>query len=138
MTFTLQATDGAARAGLLTTPHGAVQTPAFMPVGTQGTVKGLTPEMVRDAGRYVVVGQYTDAGEVDLSPHVHLDRRHVTLLGCWGYEYTHLFRALNMMARHRDRFRWRVWVTREYPLGEAAQALDDMEALRVLKALIVP
>ena len=44
--------------------------------------------MVRDAGRYVVVGQYTDAGDVTLNPHRHLNRRHVTLLGCWGYEYT--------------------------------------------------
>jgi hypothetical protein len=33
-----------ARAGILETPHGPVETPAFMPVGTQGTVKGLTPE----------------------------------------------------------------------------------------------
>jgi L-iditol 2-dehydrogenase len=105
--------------------------------GHPGAVReGL--EMVRDAGRYVVVGQYTDAGDVELNPHAHLNRRHVTLLGCWGYEYTHLFRALQMMARHRDRFRWREWVTREYALDQAPQALEDMEALRVLKALIVP
>ena len=38
--FTLMKTDGAARRGEFTTPHGAVQTPAFMPVGTQATVKG--------------------------------------------------------------------------------------------------
>src|ERR1700761_5995974 len=54
--FTLRATDGAARAGTLATPHGAVPTPAFMPVGTQGTVKGLTPEMVRDAGAHIILG----------------------------------------------------------------------------------
>jgi queuine tRNA-ribosyltransferase len=54
--FTLHATDGTARAGTLTTPHGAVPTPAFMPVGTQGTVKGLTPEMVRDAGARIILG----------------------------------------------------------------------------------
>jgi queuine tRNA-ribosyltransferase len=54
--FQLRVTDGAARAGLLTTPHGVVQTPAFMPVGTQGTVKGLTPEMVRDAGAQIILG----------------------------------------------------------------------------------
>jgi queuine tRNA-ribosyltransferase len=41
--FRLIATDGAARRGEITTPHGAVRTPAFMPVGTQATVKGLTP-----------------------------------------------------------------------------------------------
>src|SRR6201996_6001577 len=54
--FTLRATDGAARAGTLATPHGAVPTPAFMPVGTQGTVKGLTPEMVRAAGAHIILG----------------------------------------------------------------------------------
>jgi queuine tRNA-ribosyltransferase len=56
MTFTLEHTDGAARAGTLATPHGVVQTPAFMPVGTQATVKGLTPEMVRDAGAQIILG----------------------------------------------------------------------------------
>jgi queuine tRNA-ribosyltransferase len=44
-----------ARAGLLYTPHGAVETPAFMPVGTHGTVRGLTPEEVRHAGAQIVL-----------------------------------------------------------------------------------
>ena len=54
----------------------------------QAVVEGF--EMLRDAGRYVVVGQYTDAGDVTLNPHRHINRRHATVLGCWGYEYTHL------------------------------------------------
>src|SRR5215212_4367397 len=54
--FTLHHTDEAARAGTLSTPHGDVLTPAFMPVGTQATVKGLTPEMVRDAGAHIILG----------------------------------------------------------------------------------
>src|SRR5690349_20615651 len=54
--FTLKKTDGAARLGEFVTPHGAVQTPAFMPVGTQGTVKGLTPEQVRATGAEIVLG----------------------------------------------------------------------------------
>ena len=41
--LTITATAGAARTGILHTPHGDVPTPAFMPVGTYGTVKGLTP-----------------------------------------------------------------------------------------------
>ena len=41
-TLTIDATDGAARAGRLDTAHGAVDTPAFMPVGTAGTVKAMT------------------------------------------------------------------------------------------------
>ncbi|MBM3980519.1 MAG: tRNA guanosine(34) transglycosylase Tgt [Planctomycetes bacterium] len=54
--FTLHHTDGTARAGTLHTPHGDVPTPAFMPVGTQATVKGLTPEMVRAAGAAIILG----------------------------------------------------------------------------------
>src|ERR1051326_1826838 len=54
--FTLKATDGAARRGEIVTPHGSVQTPAFMPVGTQATVKGLTPEAVRETGAEIVLG----------------------------------------------------------------------------------
>jgi queuine tRNA-ribosyltransferase len=56
LSFTLHATDGTARAGLLRTPHGDIETPIFMPVGTQATVKGLTPEMVRDAGAQIILG----------------------------------------------------------------------------------
>jgi len=93
-------------------------------------------EMLRDAGTYVVVGQYTDAGDVTLNPHRHVNRRHATILGCWGYEYTHLHRALALMAKHAARFRWRDMVTREYGLGEAGRALADMERLEVVKALI--
>ena len=95
-------------------------------------------EMLRDDGRYVVVGQYTDGGDVAINPHRHVNRRHATVLGCWGYEFTHLHRALGMMRRHDGRFRWRELVTREYGLGEASRALQDMENLSVIKALIRP
>ncbi len=53
--FDLHATAGLARTGTLHLPHGDVQTPAFMPVGTQGTVKGLTPVEIRDAGAQIVL-----------------------------------------------------------------------------------
>ena len=54
--FRLTKTDGAARRGEIVTPHGKVQTPAFMPVGTQGTVKGLDPEAVAATGAEIVLG----------------------------------------------------------------------------------
>jgi queuine tRNA-ribosyltransferase len=54
--FRLIATDGLARCGEFITPHGAVRTPAFMPVGTQATVKGLAPETVRAAGADILLG----------------------------------------------------------------------------------
>jgi queuine tRNA-ribosyltransferase len=54
--FRLLATDGAARCGALRTPHGLVRTPAFMPVGTQATVKGLRAVDVRASGTDIVLG----------------------------------------------------------------------------------
>lgn len=53
--FAVEATDGAARAGRLWTPHGVVETPIFMPVGTQATIKGLTPEMVHTVGARIIL-----------------------------------------------------------------------------------
>jgi queuine tRNA-ribosyltransferase len=54
--FRLIATDGGARRGEIATPHGPVATPAFMPVGTQATVKGLAPEAVRASGTDILLG----------------------------------------------------------------------------------
>jgi queuine tRNA-ribosyltransferase len=54
--FTIHSTQGLARAGSLTLPHGTVETPAFMPVGTHGTVRGLHPEEVRRAGAQIILG----------------------------------------------------------------------------------
>ncbi len=54
--FAVSATDGAARTGAISTPRGAIRTPAFMPVGTAGTVKAMYPEQVRDAGADIVLG----------------------------------------------------------------------------------
>lgn len=54
--FALQATSGAARAGVLSLPHGSVETPCFMPVGTQGTVRALSPADLRTVGAQLVLG----------------------------------------------------------------------------------
>ena len=54
--FRLIATAGQARLGEIMTAHGLVRTPAFMPVGTQGTVKGLSPQDVRSTGTEIVLG----------------------------------------------------------------------------------
>ena len=56
MTFSVTATDGAARAGVLRTVHGEVPTPAFMPVGTKATVKTLHPDEVRETGAAILLG----------------------------------------------------------------------------------
>ena len=54
--FRVEATDGLARAGVVSTAHGEIPTPAFMPVGTKATVKTLHPDEVRELGAHVILG----------------------------------------------------------------------------------
>ncbi len=54
--FDLQTTDGLARRGAITLPRGTIQTPAFMPVGTYGSVKGITPQSLLDLGAEIILG----------------------------------------------------------------------------------
>ncbi len=56
MQFSLMIQDGQARRGKVSLAHGEVQTPAFMPVGTYGTVKSLSPNEIRDIGAHIVLG----------------------------------------------------------------------------------
>ena len=54
--FDLLASDGEARRGRIRLPRGEIQTPAFMPVGTYGTVKAMTPEELREVGAEIILG----------------------------------------------------------------------------------
>ncbi|MBN1468847.1 MAG: tRNA guanosine(34) transglycosylase Tgt [Fusobacteriaceae bacterium] len=56
VTYKLEKTDGKARAGVIETPHGTIHTPVFMPVGTQATVKTMTPEEVEELGAEIILG----------------------------------------------------------------------------------
>ncbi|RXR08454.1 tRNA guanosine(34) transglycosylase Tgt [Pseudoxanthomonas composti] len=56
MSFALHRTDGHARRGQLTFPRGSIQTPAFMPVGTYGSVKGILPEHIEELGAEIILG----------------------------------------------------------------------------------
>src|SRR5829696_8855151 len=56
LTFTITHRDGAARRAVLDTAHGAIDTPVCMPVGTQGTVKGMTPRDLEDVGASIILG----------------------------------------------------------------------------------
>ena len=56
ISFSIEARDGKARCGVLATPRGAIRTPAFMPVGTAGTVKAMLPESVAATGADILLG----------------------------------------------------------------------------------
>jgi threonine dehydrogenase-like Zn-dependent dehydrogenase len=92
----------------------------------------------RDAGRVVIVGQYTDHGEVSFNPHVDLNRKHLDLRGCWGSDFSHFYRGAQIMADARRSAPWARLQLSRYGLAQANQALDDVASGRAIKALIDP
>ena len=94
--------------------------------------------LVRDGGCYVVVGHYTDAGPIEINPHLHINRAHVDIRGQWGTEFSHVVRALNVLAKHHARLPFERIIGARYGLEEADKALADVEGLMVTKAIMEP
>ena len=94
--------------------------------------------LVRDGGRYVVAGHYTDAGPSAINAHQHINRKHLSVLGCWGSEPAHFLRALDLLEHHAEQIPWRAIGGRTYPLTRLDAALGDAEGLRITKALVDP
>jgi L-iditol 2-dehydrogenase len=95
-------------------------------------------ELARDGGRYVIVGQYTDNGDVSINPHLHINRNHLEVCGCWGSDFSHVWRAMQIMSRFGSQVDWSSMITRRYALEDAQKALEDVAALSVVKAVIAP
>lgn len=93
---------------------------------------------VRDAGRYVIAGHYTDAGPSAVNAHEHINRKHLEIRGCWGSEAGHFIRALSILEQHAHRLPWREIGARVYGLSQLNEALADAEAMRLPKALVDP
>jgi threonine dehydrogenase-like Zn-dependent dehydrogenase len=94
----------------------------------------------RDAGRVVIVGQYTDHGETSFNPHLDLNQKHLDVRGCWGSDFSHFYRGVQIVS---DPVRSEPWVglkqkLSRYALANANEALKDVASGRVLKALIDP
>ena len=83
MRFAVSATDGAARRGTLTLAHGVVETPAFMPVGTYGTVKAMSPVELAEVGASIVLG---NTFHLWLRPGLDVIRAHGGLHGFMGWK----------------------------------------------------
>lgn len=95
-------------------------------------------ELVRDGGVVVVAGQYTDGGDVPINPHAQLNRKHAEVRGCWGCDYVHVHRALELLAHRGAALPWDDVVTARYPLERAGEALAAVAERAVVKALIAP
>ncbi|HEY3267539.1 MAG TPA: zinc-binding dehydrogenase [Armatimonadota bacterium] len=94
--------------------------------------------LARDAGAYIVVGQYTDNGAAAFNPHEDLNRKHLRVQGVWGVDYSHYHRALKVLQRHQGTIPWESFLSRTYSLDDMPLALDDVEHARVIKAAVRP
>ena len=94
--------------------------------------------LVRDGGRYVVAGHYTDVGDSTVNAHRQINRKHLEIKGCWGSEPGHFLRALALLERSASRLPWRSIGERTYALADVGEALADAEAMRITKALVDP
>ena len=95
-------------------------------------------DMVRDGGRVIVAGHYTDNGPVTVHPHWQINRKHVELRGCWGSEFEHFYRAVELVHRFGGRVPWREMIGGRWDLDHAGDALDAVATRRVTKAVIAP
>jgi D-arabinose 1-dehydrogenase-like Zn-dependent alcohol dehydrogenase len=93
-------------------------------------------DLVRDGGRVVVCGHYTDNGAVEINPHWQINRKHVELRGCWGSRYEHFHRAVEIATRFGGEKPWREMVSGTYRLAAAAKALNDVSRRARVKAVL--
>ena len=95
-------------------------------------------DMVRDGGRVVIVGQYTDAGDIAINPHRQINKRHVDIRGCWGCDYSHFHQALQILAHQARDLPWTQAISQRFTLQQANEALAAVANRDVVKALMVP
>jgi len=132
--FKIFATDGLARRGRLYLPHGFVATPAFMPVGTYGTVKAMTSEQVRDTGAHIVLGNTfhlmlrpgTDVIAAHCSLHQFMNWHQPILTDSGGFQVFSLGKSRKITEQG---------VTFRSPIDGAKVFLGPEESMRVQRVL---
>jgi L-iditol 2-dehydrogenase len=129
------AVDRAARVREITGGHGA-----DVVIEAAGDPRAVPQalDLVRDGGRVVIAGQYTDGGDVSINPHLQINRKHAEIHGCWGCDYSHVHRAVQILAQQGHSLPWAESITAKFGLDRANEALAAVEGRTVIKALIVP
>jgi threonine dehydrogenase-like Zn-dependent dehydrogenase len=129
------AVDRAARVREITGGHGA-----DVVIEAAGDPRAVPQalDLVRDGGRVVIAGQYTDGGDVSINPHLQINRKHAEIRGCWGCDYSHVHRAVQILAQQGHSLPWADSITARFGLDRANEALAAVEGRTVIKALIVP
>jgi threonine dehydrogenase-like Zn-dependent dehydrogenase len=113
---------------------------ADVTIEATGAPSAVTHAMrfTRDAGRAVIVGQYTDHGETNFNPHLDLNRKHLDLRACWGSDYSHFHRAAQIISHPQRSRPWSQLKLQRFPLTQANRALAAVSTGQAIKALIDP
>ena len=93
-------------------------------------------DFVRDGGRVIVCGHYTDNGSVEIHPHWQINRKHVELRGCWGSRFEHFDRAVALAARFGATKPWSAMASPYDGLSQVRSALDAVEKRTAVKAVV--
>lgn len=92
----------------------------------------------RDAGRVVIVGQYTDHGDIAINPHLDVNKKHLEIRASWGCDFSHVYRGIEYLHSGALAARWDTIAMEAFTLAEAQKAIDAVAAGEVVKALIKP
>lgn len=113
---------------------------ADVTIEATGAPAAVTEAMrfTRDAGRVVIVGQYTDHGSVSFNPHLDLNKKHLDVRGCWGSDFSHFYRGVQILSEPTRSAAWSKIKLNHYSLSRANEALNDVAAGRIVKGLIEP
>jgi threonine dehydrogenase-like Zn-dependent dehydrogenase len=113
---------------------------ADVTIEAAGAPEAVTQAMkfTRDAGRLVIVGQYTDHGLVSFNPHLDLNRKHLDVRGCWGSDFSHFYRGVQIVSDEVRSAPWKRMTLASYGLSQANEALAAVADGRVVKAIINP
>jgi L-iditol 2-dehydrogenase len=73
-----------------------------------------------------------------VNPHRQINKKHVELRGCWGCDFSHVYRALQILAGQGHSLPWAKTISARYPLEKAGDALAAVERREVIKAVLAP
>ena len=94
--------------------------------------------IARDAGRVVIVGQYANAGDVSINPHLDLNKKHLDARGCWGADFSHFYKSVRMMTDASRSAAWSALPLKSYWFARVNAALENVAAGAAAKSLINP
>ena len=92
----------------------------------------------RDGGRVVITGQYTDVGSIEVNPHQLINKKHIQIRGCWGSDFSHFYRAIEIQSKYHTQYPWKRMIGKTYQLSEVNEAIEAVAQRSIVKAAIAP